>query len=333
MPVVVNGARIGSVEIVPEPRDEIAEVWGNTVALGTVALIVNVAVIGMLYLLFGRVLDPLTGVSRGLADLERRNYQVRLPRPRAHELAAITDRFNALAQALDAARTENERLTHRLITAQDDERRSTALELHDEVGPSLFGLKANASSIATAARELPSESARKLAERARHAGDRRAPAEHQPQHAQPAAADGARPRASPGYPFRAGARARAPTRRSIPAFRRQAAAQLRRSVDLTVYRCVQESLTNAIRHAQASKVAVEIAEADNRARTSGRRRGRTHAHHPRRRPWDRSHGPARLRHPWHARAQALSAAAIRWRARADRGTCVRIAIPLHDERP
>ena len=83
MPVVVNGARIGSVEIVPEPRDEIAEVWGNTVALGTVALIVNVAVIGMLYLLFGRVLDPLTGVSRGLADLERRNYQVRLPRPRA----------------------------------------------------------------------------------------------------------------------------------------------------------------------------------------------------------------------------------------------------------
>src|SRR5262245_39383579 len=86
VPVVVKGARIGSVEIVPEPRDEIAEVWGNTVALGTVALIVNVAVIGMLYLLFGRVLDPLTGVTRGLADLEQRNYQVRLPRPRAHEI-------------------------------------------------------------------------------------------------------------------------------------------------------------------------------------------------------------------------------------------------------
>src|SRR5215813_701902 len=47
VPVVVNGARIGSVEIVPEPRDEIAEVWGNTVALGSVALGVNVAVIGI----------------------------------------------------------------------------------------------------------------------------------------------------------------------------------------------------------------------------------------------------------------------------------------------
>jgi len=108
VPVVVNAARVGSVEIVAEPHDEIAEVWGNTVALGAVALGVNVAVIGILYVLFGRVLDPLTGVARGLADLERRNYRVRLPRPQAQELAAITDRFNALAQALEAARAENE---------------------------------------------------------------------------------------------------------------------------------------------------------------------------------------------------------------------------------
>ncbi|MGA7489720.1 MAG: LapD/MoxY N-terminal periplasmic domain-containing protein, partial [Xanthobacteraceae bacterium] len=77
VPVLVNGARIGSVEIVAEPHDEIAEVWSNTVALGTVALIVNVAVVGVLYLLFGRVLGPLTGVTRGLADLEQRNYRVR----------------------------------------------------------------------------------------------------------------------------------------------------------------------------------------------------------------------------------------------------------------
>jgi hypothetical protein len=132
-----------------------------------VALILNVAVVGMLYLLFGRVLGPSPASPPRLADLGRRNYRVRLPRPRAQELAAITDRFNALAQALDGARAENERLNHRLITAQDDERRRTALELHDEVGPSLFGLKANASSIATAARELPSEAARKLSERAR----------------------------------------------------------------------------------------------------------------------------------------------------------------------
>src|SRR5262249_44980242 len=128
MPVIVNAARIGSVEIVAEPRDEIAEGWANTVALGAVALSVNIAVIGILYVLCGRVLDPLSGIVRGLSDLEQRNYLVRLPRPRAKELAAITDRFNALAQALDAVRAENEKLNHRLITAQDDERQRTALE-------------------------------------------------------------------------------------------------------------------------------------------------------------------------------------------------------------
>ena len=167
VPVVVNGQRIGAVEILAEPRDEIAEVWTNAVDLGAVALVVNVAVIGLLYVLFGRVLHPLTIVAGGLGDLEQRNYRVRLPRPQAQELAVITDRFNALAQALETARAENDELNHRLISAQDDERRRTALELHDEVGPSLFGLKANAGSIAAAAAELPEPLGRKLTARAR----------------------------------------------------------------------------------------------------------------------------------------------------------------------
>ena len=107
------------------------------------ALIVNVAVIAILYFLFGRVLDPLPA-SQAASPISSSALPGAAATPRAQELAAITDRFNALAQALDAARSENQKLNRRLITAQDDERRRTALELHDEVGPSLFGLKANA---------------------------------------------------------------------------------------------------------------------------------------------------------------------------------------------
>ena len=47
VPVIVNAARVGSVEIVAEPRDEIAEVWSNTVALGAVAFSVNGVPLGM----------------------------------------------------------------------------------------------------------------------------------------------------------------------------------------------------------------------------------------------------------------------------------------------
>src|SRR5262249_22745315 len=109
VPVIVSGQRIGAVEIVSEPKDEIAEVWENTVALGLVALLVNLAMVGILYVVFGRVLDPLTGLAGGLAALESQNYALRLPRPAQRELAGITDRFNALAQALETTRAENQK--------------------------------------------------------------------------------------------------------------------------------------------------------------------------------------------------------------------------------
>jgi two-component system sensor histidine kinase UhpB len=262
VPVVVGGQRIGAVEIVAEPRDEIAEVWDNTVALAAVALVVNVAVIVLLYFLFGRVLDPLTGVGRGLADLEQRNYRVRLPRAPAQELAAITERFNALAQALDAARAENLRLNERLITAQDDERRRTAMELHDEVGPCLFGLKANAGSIEGAVGALPEETRRVVQARV---GDILAIIEHL-QGINRSLLNRLRPMALGHVPLRdllsELVRERARQNPQI-AFSLSADKLMRSygdSIDLTIYRCVQESLTNAIRHAQARHVGVEIGE-------------------------------------------------------------------------
>jgi two-component system, NarL family, sensor histidine kinase UhpB len=106
------------------------------------------------------------------------------------------------------------------------------------------------------------------------------------------------------------------------------------SIDLTVYRCVQESLTNAIRHAQASKVGVEIAEADNGAKASEAGGAAELALTIRDdgRGIDPTAPPGFGTRGMQERVQALGGSYKVESARGS-GTCVRIAIPLHDERP
>ena len=260
LPIIAGGQRVGSILITGEASDEVAEVWENTLALGAAGLVVNIAVILLLYALFGRVLKPLTGFAHGLRDLEQRNYRVRLVRPGAPELGAIADRFNALAQALDALRAENNALNRRVITAQDDERRRTALELHDEVGPCLFGLKANATSIAA----IAADSSGGVAERAR---DMLAVVDHL-QSINRSLLNRLRPMALGHVPLGdlvaelVSERARQHPQTQVSFTPGRLLPSYGDSIDLTVYRCIQESLTNALRHANAARVTIELGEAD-----------------------------------------------------------------------
>jgi two-component system, NarL family, sensor histidine kinase UhpB len=264
LPVVDKGRKLGSVVITGEPADEIAEVWENLTALATVALLVNLVMIGILYLLFGRVLGPLTALGAGLRDLEQRSFGVRLPRPKARELAAITDRFNALAGALEATRAENAALYQRLISTQDDERRNTARELHDEVGPSLFGLKANAGSIATTAAALPDAPGRAAIEERAH--DILAIVDHL-QAVNRSLLTQLRPMALGHVPLAdlladmIRERARQYPQIAFPFAADRLEPSYGDAIDLTIYRCVQESLTNAVRHAKADIIRVTLDEA------------------------------------------------------------------------
>ncbi len=267
IPITAHGQQIGSVVIASEPKDEIAEVWENTVALAWVTLAVTAAVMGALYILFGRALAPLTGLASGLTDLEHRDYAVRLPVPESHEFVVLATRFNALAQALESARAENVRLSERLITAQDDERRNIALELHDEVGPSLFGLKAIATSIGTIAadsldamRQIASERVRDMLPIIAHL-----------QTVNRGLLNRLRPMALGHVPLRdLVSRLLQDRAREHPLIKFQLdIATLARTygdtIDLTIYRCVQESLTNAIRHAAPKQIVVTASGATSDA--------------------------------------------------------------------
>jgi two-component system, NarL family, sensor histidine kinase UhpB len=260
VPLIINGSKVGEVKIVGEPGDEIAEFWENAAAMAATVVLLNAAMIAILYVLFGRVLGPLTALASGLSDLQRQSYDVRIPNPQARELVAIADHFNALAGALETARAENLLLNRQLITAQDDERRRTALELHDEVGPCLFGLKANASSISSATTSLPEKAKRAIAERLR---DTVAIVDHL-QAINRSMLERLRPMALGHVPLKdmLSELVCEQERRHARISFRFSAADIERSygdsIDLTIYRCLQESLTNAVRHAQAQHVAVDV---------------------------------------------------------------------------
>lgn len=272
VPVVVLGRSIGAVNIVGEPQDEIAEIWGHTKALAGLAFFATAIAAAVLYVMFGRILEPLTRVSAGLFKLERRRYKIDIEQPAVRELAEIVSRFNALAETLDAAHRSNADLNLRLISVEDDERRAIALELHDEFGPCLFGLKTNARSLAGASARIgavleaaPDETAAALREIEECSGVIVEIADRM-QMTNRRLLDSLRPMALGHAPLAdvlddlVAGFARLYPAVSISLTATGIAATYGDRIDLTVYRCIQESLTNAVRHAGASNITVVLRE-------------------------------------------------------------------------
>ena len=111
---------LGTVVIAGEPADEIAEVWHDISALAIVWLTIDALILGVLFLVLGRMLDPLKHLARGMIKLEDGHYATRLEQPKVQELAAIAERFNFLAEALERARAENAHLYGQLIMVQEE---------------------------------------------------------------------------------------------------------------------------------------------------------------------------------------------------------------------
>jgi two-component system sensor histidine kinase UhpB len=257
-PIVTAGQRVGTVVITSEPSDEINEAWNYVRSLVLTAFYLNAAVLAIVFYLFGRILEPLTRLVFGLKHLEGRNYAVRLPSPSMTELAIIADHFNKTAEALAIAYQANRSLNVKLLTAQDEERRRTALELHDEVGPCLFTLEAGATSIARMSKDRPDLS--RLHDRALDIVE----IVSKIQGINRRLLDRLRPMALGQIPlkdclikllveFDGG--------EDIPELE-QTIGDLQESygaiLDLTIYRCVQEGMFNAIRHAQAQKIILTL---------------------------------------------------------------------------
>lgn len=153
---IVTVDHANPVIIAGDPTDEIQQHWESFRSLAIVWVVLDLATLVLLYVVLGRVLSPLRSLSDGMLDLEDGDYRTRLPVPRVKEIAVISHQFNALAEGLSAAQASNGKLYSRLIAVQEKEKAEIASELHDEAGPCLFGISANAASIKTIAKSIGS---------------------------------------------------------------------------------------------------------------------------------------------------------------------------------
>ncbi len=205
--------------------------------------------------------------------LEDGHYATRLPLPKVRELAILTERFNTLAGALDTARDENSRLYRQLITVQEEERRAIANELHDEAGPCLFGITANASSIQNLADQMPGK---RTAEITRRVGEILSITERLKllnrallKKLKPAPLGRVKLVELLDELIAGFQRSHPDTHIAVSIG--TLADTYGEAIDLTLYRCIQEGITNAIRHGKAASLTIDLAETPALPRQSGRK--------------------------------------------------------------
>lgn len=140
LPVPVNLGADGMMVLQTDPINETGEVWAQSrdamlVLSGSAAwsaLLISLAV--------RRALRPLTALSAAFEHVGRGQYHGMLPMKGPPELMRVVHGFNCMTQQLAAADAQNHRLNERLLTLQAEERADLARDLHDEVGPLLFAV-------------------------------------------------------------------------------------------------------------------------------------------------------------------------------------------------
>ena len=260
LPVTVADRSFGEITIETVPDNEIAEIWSEFADSLLVLALFSLPTILLIYVVIGHALRPLGRLAAALGRIGEGDYGVRLEERLPPELSRLRDSFNRTAGQLAGMAEENRRLNEQLLGLQQQERSELARDLHDDVGPFLFAINVDAANIARHLREgRPSsiaQHATAIAEAVRHLQQQ---VKRMLERLRPIGL------AELGLADAIGGLAEF-WRRRYPeiAYRVEIAgeaASFGELIDTTIYRIVQEGLSNAVRHSRPSAVDIRVAVA------------------------------------------------------------------------
>jgi signal transduction histidine kinase len=256
-PLTWSGTTLGALRLSANPRSEVSEIEERAESDLLLLVLVILAMAGAVYFMVRRGLRPVGQIQTALSQLQSGALATRLPHFHVKDLDDIADSFNHCAQSLQSAAEQRRTLNLRLIAVEEDERRRLARELHDELGQSLTAIKVDAAFMEREARGvLPTvvTCARGVAQIVDTimALTRNMLSRLRPHELETIGLRGTLQDLVSGWQARLAGRFSCTLQFDGPLER------LSPQLNITVYRLVQECLTNAVRHSRAQAIAIRV---------------------------------------------------------------------------
>jgi two-component system, NarL family, sensor histidine kinase UhpB len=140
-PVIVGGVARGTLAVTAYGYDEIDEIWSELCREISELTLIVLLLSAALGWVARHALRPIEAVADGMDRMCRGEFTP-LDDTEIYELRRLGERFNTLAASLQSASIDNRMLIDRMMTIQESEREEIARTLHDEVGSTLFSIRA-----------------------------------------------------------------------------------------------------------------------------------------------------------------------------------------------
>ena len=142
-PVTIEGRQVGDIVVAPDMSADIYEKWIGFLAIVCSAIALMLLTGAIAHFAARSVLAPLQNLGDGLTRMRSGDYEQPIASAGPPEIRKSAEEANELARTLNRLSQDNRSLLRRMVSLQDDERQDMARELHDELGPLLFGIRAN----------------------------------------------------------------------------------------------------------------------------------------------------------------------------------------------